>query len=97
MKCFVLETGAKFYFDCNSAYEVNEKESLITVKRYHPTIREEVSLRFENGFNYQEWEHFCFVFQSFAQVPYPGGDMNLTIKAYYNGEFIREGTVLDKQ
>ncbi|XP_059086853.1 uncharacterized protein LOC131883401 isoform X1 [Tigriopus californicus] len=74
------------------AYVVNEKETLISVQRYHPMIQDEISLRFENGFNFQEWEHFCFVFQSFAQVPYPGGNINLTTKAYFNGEFIREVT-----
>ena len=56
------------------------------------SIKDEISIEFPKGFEYQVWHHFYFVFQSFPQFPYPGGSVNLTNKAYMDGVFVTEGT-----
>ena len=63
----------------------------IRVRKFHRFIDDEISIPLDDGFDFQAWHHYCFVFQSFPELPYPGGGINLTSKAYMDGVFIREG------
>ncbi len=62
----------------------------IRVKKYHPRIDDEVSIKM-NKFDFQTWHHYCFLFTSQAQFPYPGGYVNLTNKAFVDGVKVAEG------
>ena len=62
----------------------------IVVQKYHPDIDDEISINFER-FDFQGWHHYCFIFTSVAQFPYPGGYVNLTNKAYMDGVLVNTG------
>ena len=62
----------------------------IHLKKYHPRIDDEININFEK-FDFQTWHHYCFLFTSQAQFPYPGGYVNLTNKAYVDGELVNTG------
>ena len=62
------------------------------MRKYHPTISDEVSIKLQK-FDFQTWHHYCFVFSSQAQFPYPGGYVNLTNKAYVDGQLVNSGTI----
>ena len=49
------------------AFMSDSKGSRIIVKRYHPDIEDDVAIRFDKGFDFQAWHHFCFVFSSFPE------------------------------
>ena len=61
------------------------------MSRYHKDIEDEITIKFEKGFDFQSWHHYCFVFSSFAEFPYPGGNVNLTNKVYMDGVFLSQG------
>ena len=65
----------------------------INVKKYHRKIKDEVNINLQK-FDFQNWHHYCFLFTSQAQFPYPGGYVNLTNKAYIDGELASSGTYL---
>ena len=54
--------------------------------KYHPEIVDYVSVKLRN-YNFGSWHHYCFVFTNFKQFPFPGGNVNLTNKVYYDGYF----------
>ena len=78
------------YFS-SSAFIDDGNGTRITLQKYHPLVEDKISISFENGFDFYRWHHYCFVFQSFPNLRYPGGRLNLTTKAYVDGVFIREG------
>jgi hypothetical protein len=63
----------------------------IKMKKFHPRIDDEVSIKLDK-FDFQTWHHYCFMFTSQVQFPYPGGYVNLTNKAYMDGELVASGT-----
>ena len=57
-----------------------------SVRRYHPSdMIDEASFNLNSQLDFQNWHHYCFVFTSQAQFPYPGGYINLTNLAYLDG------------
>ena len=73
----------------SGVFENGLKGPKIRIKKYHPRITDEVNI-FLKRFDYQNFHHYCFSFTSQAQFPYPGGYVNLTNKAYVNGEMVNE-------
>ena len=65
--------------------------SRVVVRRFHSQIKDEISATLDGGVDFQRWRHFCFVFSNFPELPYPGGNVNLTNKVYVDGVFTREG------
>ena len=61
------------------------------MQKYHPRVEDKISIEFKSGFDFHQWHHYCFVFQSFPNLRYLGGRLNLTTKTYFDGVFIREG------
>ena len=62
------------------------------MKKYHPKINDEIKI-FLKRFDFQDYHHYCFLFTSQAQFPYPGGYVNLTNKAYVDGNLVNEGNI----
>ena len=73
-----------------SVFDNGEKGPRIVVQKYHPDISDEISINFER-FDFQGWHHYCFIFSTVAQYPYPGGYVNLTNKAYMDGNLVNTG------
>ena len=71
-------------------FDNGEKGPRILLQKYHPEVEDEVSINFKR-FDFQAWHHYCFVFSSSAQFPYPGGYVNLTNKAYMDGNLMNTG------
>lgn len=59
------------------------------MKKYHPRISDEINILLKR-FDFQNYHHYCFLFTSQAQFPYPGGYVNLTNKAYVDGNLVNE-------
>ena len=60
------------------------------MKKYHPKIDDGINILLKR-FDFQNYHHYCFLFTSKAQFPYPGGYVNLTNKAYIDGNLVNEG------
>ena len=73
-----------------TVFDNGEKGPRILVRKFHPDINDEISINFKR-FDFQGWHHYCFIFSSAAQFPYPGGYVNLTNKAYMNGILVNTG------
>lgn len=73
----------------SGVFENGLKGPIIRLKKYHPRITDEVNI-FLRRFDYQNFHHYCFTFTSQAQFPYPGGYVNLTNKAYVDGNMANE-------
>ena len=86
-----LRTHTHLTLFFHSAFIDDENGTRLTLQKYHPRVEDKISIAFENGFDFHRWRHYCFVFQSFPNLRYPGGRLNLTTKAYVDGVFIREG------
>ena len=71
-------------------FDNGKKGPRIIVQKFHPDVDDEISINFER-FDFQGWHHYCFVFTSNAQFPYPGGYVNLTNKAYMDGVLVNTG------
>ena len=65
----------------------------IWMKKYHPKIEDGINILLKR-FDFQNYHHYCFLFTSKAQFPYPGGYVNLTNKAYIDGNLVNEGKSL---
>jgi hypothetical protein len=63
------------------------------MKKYHPKIEDGINILLKR-FDFQNYHHYCFLFTSKAQFPYPGGYVNLTNKAYIDGNLVNEGKSL---
>lgn len=61
----------------------------IRMKKYHTRIKDEVSILLKR-FDFQNFHHYCFLFTNQAQFPYPGGYVNMTNKAYVDGNLVNE-------
>ena len=57
----------------------------IVLTKYHPEIEDSAAVALRPRVDFQTWHHFCFVFTSQAQFPYPGGYVNLTNYGYMDG------------
>ena len=66
------------------------------MKKYHPKIDDGINILLKR-FDFQNYHHYCFLFTSKAQFPYPGGYVNLTNKAYIDGNLVNEGKNLIKE
>ena len=62
---------------------------VIRMKKYHPRINDEVNI-YLRRYDFQNYHHYCFMFTSQAQFPYPGGYVNLTNKAYVDGNLVNK-------
>ena len=71
-------------------FENGSKGPRIRMIKYHPRINDEINI-FLKRFDFQIFHHYCFLFTSQAQFPYPGGYVNLTNKAYIDGKLVNEG------
>ena len=71
-------------------FDNGEKGPRILIRKFHPDIQDEISINFQR-FDFQGWHHYCFIFTSVDQYPYPGGYVNLTNKAYMNGNLVNTG------
>ncbi len=65
----------------------------VVMTRHHPEVEDEAAVEVGHGFDFQAWHHYCFVFSSYPEQPFPGGRVNLTNKAYMDGIFISEGII----
>lgn len=88
MKCYNVKASTEIF--CFSVFDNGEKGPRLTVRKFHPDIADEISINFER-FDFQGWHHYCFIFSSRPQFPYPGGYVNLTNKAYMDGELVGTG------
>ena len=87
-----LQRDARTYYSAlNPAFIDDENGTRITLQKYHPRVEDKISIEFKSGFDFHQWHHYCFVFQSFPNLRYLGGRLNLTTKTYFDGVFIREG------
>ena len=85
----------KNYFSF-SVFENGSKGPRIRMIKYHPRINDEINIILKR-FDFQIFHHYCFLFTSQAQFPYPGGYVNLTNKAYIDGKLVNEGNSLYSQ
>ncbi len=65
---------------------------LVTVRRFHPTASDSISVRLASHAIFHTWRHFCFVFASYPLLPsFPlSGRVNLTGKAYLDRNLVAE-------
>ena len=61
----------------------------IQMQKYHPRIVDQITIKVDR-FDFQNYHHYCFLFTSQAQFPYPGGYVNLTNRAYVDGNLVNE-------
>ena len=74
-------------------FDNGEKGPRILLQKIPPDVKgveDEISIDFDR-FDFQAWHHYCFIFSTSAQFPYPGGYVNLTNKAYMDGNLVNTG------